>query len=112
MQASMLESLQAYDASDINSYVRTVSLVLAGHYVGGQWRLPGIGAVRAPLSSGLGSNGWFPEDRMVTGLSTVLGVSQYISPGLGTSSAIGLPSVRLFNTPAVTILILTQKLTQ
>lgn len=111
LQAATLQSLQEWDPTDMSSYVRTVSLVLAGHYVGGQWRLPGIGAVRVPESAGMGS-GWFPEDRLVTGLSTVLGVSQYISPGLGTSSAIGLPPVRLFNTPAVTILILTQKLTQ
>lgn len=112
LQASALESLQEWDPDDMNSYVRTVSLVLAGHYVGGQWRLPGIGAVRAPLSSGLGSNGWFPDDRQVVGLHTVMGVSQYISPGLGASSAIGLPAVRLFNTPSVTVITLTSKLTQ
>lgn len=112
LQPSALQSLQEWSPHDMESYVRTVSLVLAGHYVGGQWRLPGIGAVRAPLSSGLGNHGWFPDDRQVVGLNTVMGVSQYISPGLGTSSAIGLPGVRLFNTPAVTVLTLTSKLTQ
>ena len=112
LQPAALQSLQEWSPDDMSSYVRTVSLVLAGHYVGGQWRLPGIGAVRAPISSGLGSNGWFPDDRQTVGLSTVLGVSQHISPGLGTSAAIGLPGIRLFNTPAVTVLTLTSKLTQ
>lgn len=110
LQLAALENLQEWTASDNDSYVRTVSLVLAGHYVGGQWRLPGMGAVRVPLSAGLGNNGWFPDDEKVSGLSSFLGIPQYISPGLGVSSAIGLPGFRLFNTPAVTQLTLTTRL--
>ena len=106
-----LKSLREWTGSDNPRHVHAVSLVLAGHYVGGQWRIPGIGAVRVPASSGLGS-GWFPEDRKVTGLYTVHGIPQYISPGLGTSSAIGLPPIRLFNTPTVTLITLTARLTQ
>ncbi|MBR6187325.1 MAG: metallophosphoesterase [Clostridia bacterium] len=112
LQENALKSLRDWTGSENDSYVRAISLVLAGHYVGGQWRIPGIGAVRVPASSGLGNNGWFPEDQKAVGLSTVMGIPQYISPGLGVSAAIGLPAIRIFNTPAVTVITLTSKLTQ
>ena len=86
--------------------MRYASLILAGHYNGGQWRLPFVGAVHVP------ELGWFPEDSKIVGLSTVNGIPQYISPGLGTSAAAGLPPIRLFNTPTVTLITLTSKLTQ
>lgn len=110
LQMEALENLQEWSATDNDSYVRTVSLVLAGHYVGGQWVLPLVGPVKAPLSAGLENDGWFPEEKSVSGLSYFLGVPQYISPGLGASNAIGLPAFRLFNTPAVTQITLTTKL--
>ena len=106
-----MRSLREWTASENDSHVHAITLLLAGHYVGGQWRLPGLGAVRAPESSGLGNNGWFPEDQKVTGLDTVHGIPQYISPGLGVSAALNLPPIRLFNTPAVTVITLTSKLT-
>ena len=109
---SALQALREWTSSDNDSYIHTVSLVLAGHYVAGQWRIPGIGALRAPLSAETGNNGWFPEDKRITGLYTYQGIPQYISPGLGASSAVGLPGIRLFNTPAVTVVTLTTKLTQ
>lgn len=90
--------------------VGSISLLLAGHFVGGQWRLPWLNAVYAPPAAGLGTNGWFPGDEGVVGLSYSLGVTQYISPGLGTSDDVPLPAFRLFNAPAVTILRLTTKL--
>ena len=46
------------------------------------------------------------------GLANMMGIPQYISPGLGTSAAIDLPPIRIFNTPAVTILTLTGRLTK
>jgi predicted MPP superfamily phosphohydrolase len=55
-------------------------------------------------------NGWLPEDSHLVGLSTVQGVTQYISPGLGVSDAYAIP-LRLFNTPTVTILTLTARMT-
>ena len=48
----------------------------------------------------------------MVGLSSYHGIPQYISPGLGTSAAIDLPPIRIFNTPAVTILTLTGRLTK
>lgn len=110
LKLSALEEMLAFTSSDNDSYVRYISLVLAGHYVGGQWRLPGIGALRAPATSGLGTNGWFPDDDQVMGLASFLGIPQYISPGLGSSNAIGLPPFRFMNTPSVTIVTLTSKL--
>ena len=110
LRLSALENMLAYTSSDNDSYVRSISLILAGHYVGGQWRLPGIGAVKVGASTGLGMNGWFPNDTQVVGLASYLGIPQYISPGLGVSSANGLPPIRLFNTPAVTLLTLTTKM--
>ncbi|MBR0408531.1 MAG: metallophosphoesterase [Clostridia bacterium] len=111
LQTEALQALQEWTATDNDSYIRSISLVLAGHYVGGQWRVPGVGAVRAPLSAGTGNNGWFPDDKQIMGLSNMMGIPQYISPGLGTSAAIDLPPIRVFNTPAVTILTLTGRLT-
>lgn len=110
LQLSAMENLQEWSETDNDSYVRTVSLVLAGHYVSGQWQLPLIGPLRVPVSSGLGNNGWFPGSAGVTGLSNFLGIPQYISPGLGASQAIGLPGFRFFNTPTVSIITLTTKL--
>lgn len=106
------KELRDWTLTDNNRHIKAVSLVLAGHYVGGQWRLPGIGALRSPLTAESGNNGWFPEDSKIVGLSTVNGIPQYISPGLGTSAAAGLPPIRLFNTPTVTLITLTSKLTQ
>ena len=110
LQESVLEDLREWTGSDNLSHIRSISLVLAGHNVAGQWRVPGVGAVRVPDVSGQGGV-WFPEDQKVTGLSATHGISQYISPGLGTSAAIGLPPIRLFNTPSVTVITLTSKLT-
>ncbi len=105
------QALREWLLSDNDSHVRSIALVLAGHYVGGQWRIPGIGAVRVPPGSGLGNDGWLPEDRLAVGLETLNGIPQYISPGLGVSNASGLPPIRLFNTPAVTLITLTARLT-
>lgn len=108
---SAMENLVEFLRDDNESYVSTIALILSGHYVGGQWRLPLAGALKAPPSSGLGTNGWFPENHLVSGLSYTLGIAQYISPGLGTSDDMGLPPIRLFNTPAVTQITLTTKIT-
>ncbi len=110
LQDSALQALREWTSSENEAHIHSFSLMLAGHTVAGQWRLPGVGAVRAP-GDGAGGGDWFPEDQQVTGLTTAHGVSQYISPGFGTSTAIGLPPIRLFNTPSVTVITLTSKLT-
>ena len=91
-----------------SAYVRVLDLVLAGHYNGGQVRLPFIGPVYVP-GDDLPRDGWFPGNRRVQGLSQVYGIAQHISPGLGISSAYSVP-IRLFNSPRVTLLKLTSAL--
>lgn len=78
-----------------------VSLVLAGGYCAGQWRIPGVGAIYVP------ELGFFPEDVQITGLGYLGGVWQHISPGLGPSSLYPWMPFRLFNSPGATMLVLT-----
>ena len=98
--------MQQWADSD-NNFLRNVSLLLAGHYNAGQVRIPLVGALKAPASAG---GGWFPEDHTLVGLNVVHGVTQYISPGLGISDDYPIP-LRIFNTPAITLITLTSRLT-
>lgn len=97
------EIIAVSDPSDVFS-LRNVSLVLAGHYAGGQWRIPGSGALYVP------ELGFFPDDSLLMGLDYMSGVPQYISPGLSGSDYYPLPG-RLFNVPVVTVIYLTANLT-
>lgn len=84
--------------------IRNVSLILAGGYCGGQWRIPGAGAVWAP------DLGFFPEDHLIQGLSYVGGVWQHISPGLSVSPLYPLLPFRMFNSPAATLIVLSSSM--
>lgn len=83
--------------------LRYAGLILAGHYNGGQWRIPLRGAVYVP------EYGYFPEDRLIRGLGYVGGIPQYISPGLGSDPHYENMPGRIFNPPAVTLITLTRK---
>ncbi len=83
--------------------MQNVALILSGHFCGGQWRLPGGGAIYVP------GYGWWPEDSQIQGLSYLRGIPQYISPGLGASDYYPLPG-RLFNQPTVTLIYLTSRI--
>ena len=85
--------------------MRYAGLILAGHYNGGQWRLPGIGAVYVP------ELGWFPADDEIRGLSFPAGIPQYISPGLGSDPHYPYQPGRLFNSPTLTLITLTRRAT-
>lgn len=111
LMQSALSDLYLYCKSNTENYVNRISLILAGHYCGGQWRLPLIGPIKVPESSALGSGGWLPESERVSGVYYYMGIAQYITPGLGASNACGLPAFRLFNTPCVSLITLTGKLT-
>lgn len=87
----------------------TVSLVLAGHWNNGQWRLPLLGAIRVP-EGGQGLKGWLPDDRAISGLAVIHGVPEYISPGLGASGAYPYQPFRLFNRPEMTLLKLSSRI--
>ena len=86
--------------------MRYAGLILAGHYNGGQWRVPMKGAAYVP------ELGWFPEDRLVQGLSYLEGIPQYISPGLGSDPHYEHQPGRIFNPPTVTLITLTRKATR
>lgn len=110
LQRSAMENLREWTETENDSYISTVSLVLAGHYVSGQWVLPVVGPVRVPESAETGRGGWFPGRDGIVGLTDVFGIPQYISAGLGPSRAIGLPRFRFLNTPTVSLITLTSKL--
>lgn len=90
------------DENDVFSY-RKLSLVLSGHYCGGQWRLGNLGPMYVP------EKGWFPGDEGIVGMMRINNISQYISGGLAASSIYPMP-MRLFNVPNVTLLSYTAKL--
>ncbi len=80
-------------------------LVIAGHYHGGQIRLPGYGAFYIPDDS-LPRQGLFPPQELASGLYVGNGIQQYVSRGLGASSRITFLKFRLFDTPEVNLIIL------
>ena len=88
-----------------------VSLVLAGHYNAGQCLLPGLGPVFLPADLGLyATDKWFPGGGGLSGLNTIRGITQHISPGLGSARVYAPFSWRFFNSPTVSLLTLTSKL--
>jgi uncharacterized protein len=76
---------------------RRLSLVLAGHYCGGQWRLGSLGPIYVP------EKGWFPGDAGILGMQRINSLNQYIGGGIGESDIYSM-SGRLFDTPSVTLL--------
>jgi uncharacterized protein len=82
-------------------------LILAGHYHGGQWRLPLIGAVYIPSPThGINNSGWFPAQNDVKGWSFFGRTPQYVSAGLGASGHSVWTDFRLFNTPEINLITL------
>lgn len=82
---------------------RALTLILSGHYTGGQWRLPWGGAVYVP------DLGFFPKDDQIIGMQRINSINQHISAGLGASRFNPLPG-RLFNPPVATILSYTARI--
>lgn len=89
-------SLEWADEEQVFSF-RTINLLLAGHYCGGQWRVPGAGALYVP------DMGWLPPDDGLVGMQRVNSINQHISGGLGPSEEHPLKG-RLFNSPNVTLI--------
>ena len=95
-----LSDYSKLDKSDILDY----SLILAGHYHGGQIRIPFYGALFIPDGQNI-RNGFFPDQKYVMGLMDIGGIQQYVSAGLGASTI----PFRLFNTPEINLLTLKAK---
>ncbi len=79
-------------------------LIIAGHYHGGQIRIPGYGAVFIPTNNT--KEQFFPKQEFVSGLVSVGSVKQYVSRGLGASEKINMLKFRLFNTPELDLITL------
>lgn len=88
------------DMGDILDY----SLIIAGHYHGGQIRIPFFGALFTPgTRNEIGIV--FPDQKDVWGLTEHNIIQQYISAGLGSS----IVPFRLFDTPEINLIILKKK---
>ncbi len=96
---------------DLRNNATPVSLILAGHYNAGQCQLPGVGPVFIPAKLGLyNADRWFPGAQALSGLSTLRGIPQYVSPGLGSAGIYTPLTWRFFNSPVVTVVTLTSRL--
>lgn len=93
--------MQWVDKAEVVS-LRNVAVVLAGHYTGGQWRLPWGGALYVP------DYGWFPADSLIMGKDYINGIPQYITSGLAASGAYPWQPFRLFNQPEIAYVTLTR----
>jgi predicted MPP superfamily phosphohydrolase len=80
-------------------------LILAGHYHGGQIRLPYLGAIYIPDHT-LPWYGLFPPNNLASGLFIGDGIQQYVSRGLGASRRIPFLAFRLFDTPEINLITL------
>lgn len=78
-------------------------LILAGHFHGGQWRIPFYGAI---FVSDIYGNGWFPKQEKVSGLTNWSGYYQYVSRGLGASGSNPFLKQRWFNPLEINVLTL------
>lgn len=83
-------------------------LVIAGHYHGGQYRIPLIGVIFIPNPNPYGTR-FFPEQEEVSGLIEWGGYNQYVSRGLGASGNYKFLRFRLFNIPQIDLLTLKNK---
>lgn len=99
----------AAHSADSGKYMDEPELILAGHYCGGVWRLPLLGAFYVP-DRALDRNGWFPAQEDVKGSSTVGETQIYITGGLSTNSDTPAMPFRLFNQPEISVLTLTATL--
>jgi predicted MPP superfamily phosphohydrolase len=92
--------------SEMPTFTPSYDLILAGHYHGGQIRLPFIGALYIPDGASE-TGGFFPPQDRVSGLKDWGQFQQNISRGLGANSSIRLLKFRLFNPPEINLITLT-----
>lgn len=85
-----------------------LDLIIAGHYHGGQIRVPFLGALFVP-EPWYEPHSFFPPQDRVKGLWEYAETKQYVSAGLGTSDAIPFLKFRLFNPPEINVMTLKEK---
>ncbi len=98
-----VKSVMSWTEKEMVYSIRYANLILAGHYNGGQWRIPWKGAIYVP------ELGWFPDDSEILGLSWLGDIPQYISPGLGSDPHYENMPGRVYNPPVITKITLTRK---
>ena len=103
LTAEYAQNLISWTTKESFFSLRYASLILAGHYNGGQWRIPFAGAVYVP------ELGWFPDDSLIQGLSYLGDIPQHISKGLGSDPHYEKQPGRVFNSPVITRITLTRK---
>ena len=82
--------------------VVTSVVLFGGHFCGGEWKIPGLGAFHIP--SRLSARyGWFPDDARVCGLYSLEDVKVYITRGLSTNGDVLMP-FRVNNRPEISLL--------
>ena len=87
-------------------FLAAPDIVLSGHYCGGVWNLPVLGAFYVPDSS-LERYGWFPARDRVSGLREVDDAQIYTTRGLSTSGDTPLMPFRLLNSPEISVITIT-----
>ena len=98
-----VKNLISWTEKDNIFSIRYANLILAGHYNGGQWRIPWVGPIYIP------ELGWFPKESEIRGLTWLGDIPQYISPGLGSDPHYEHQPGRLYNSPVITRITLTRK---
>ncbi len=106
--SQILVSQDAMTAQELKSYFPSPDLILAGHYCGGEWKIPGVGAFYIPANM-LARYGWFPQQEYVEGQRRVGSTIVYVTPGLSVSGDT-LFSFRLMNPPQISLITLTGEL--
>lgn len=91
---------------DVGTKLGKYDLIIAGHYHGGQWRIPFIGALFIP---DLNESGIMPSQDRVSGLTNWSGFKQYVSRGIWASGPFKLLRFRLFDKPEINIIKLVKK---
>ncbi len=91
------------------NYLFEPELVVSGHYCGGMWKIPFLGAFYVPNKL-LPRDGWFPAQEDVCGLSSIGESQVFITNGLSDTDAIPVLPFRVFNDPEISVLKLTAKL--
>jgi predicted MPP superfamily phosphohydrolase len=94
-----------YEAIKNPQLLPPYDLILAGHYHGGQIRIPLLGALYVPDPT-LPRHGYFPPRRQVSGIFITNNIQQYVTRGLGASSRFPFLQFRLFNTPEINLITL------
>ncbi len=105
-----LASAQSNVSNIENAYLGAPDLAFCGHYCGGVWRIPLLGAFYIPDSLAP-RHGWLPAQENVRGLRTSSSTTIYTSAGLGATDYGFFLDFRLFNAPQISLITLTTQLT-